>query len=345
MMFQKLVAIGFAATLLGSTVCLAQESIEDLRHILAEKDAEIQRKNAEIKQKDAEIQRLTQRVTVSDQAPAQGPAPSMPPQTSDEDINRALERALVRQGGLLLSSGTAEIGPNLQYSHQSIDTIAFRRDAFGPALDLSVGLPWSSQFAVQVPYVIEYRRTAVGSHNSNGLGDISLSLSHQLVDDQEGVPGLIGAFNYSIATGRNTLFSQPVPIGLGTGFDSAGASLTAVKRVDPLVLFATYAFMHNFSGTQGGNSVDLGNSNGLRFGTILATSPATSLRTDFSLTFFDKTRFNGIAFSGTDEPAAIFELGGSVLVWARTLFDVSVGAGVTRNSPDFRLNLAASVRL
>src|SRR5450759_2886616 len=344
MTFEKVVAMGFVASLLGSTACFAQESVDELHRRVAEKDAEIQRKNAEIEQKDAEIQRLTQRATVLDQAPAQAP-PTAPPPTSDEDINRALERALVREGGLLLSSGTAEIEANFQYSHQSIDTIAFRRDAFGPAFDSRVGLPWRSQFEVQVPYVVEYRRTAVESHNSNGVGDISLSLSHQLVADREGVPGLIGAFNYSLATGRNTLFSQPVPIGLGAGFDAVGASLTAVKRVDPLVFFGTYAFTHSFSGTQGGNAVDLGNSNGLQFGAILAASPTTSLRTAFSLTFFDKTRFNGVALSGTDEPAAIFELGGSVLVLARTLLDVSVGAGVTRSSPDFRLNVALSVRL
>ena len=339
MTFEKLVAMGFAASLLGSSACFAQESVDELHRRVAEKDAEIQRKNAEIEQKDAEIQRLTQRATVLDQAPAQAPP------TSDEDINRALERALVREGGLLLSSGTAEIEANFQYSHQSIDTIAFRRDAFGPAFDSRVGLPWKSQFEVQVPYVVEYRRTAAGSHNSNGVGDISLSLSHQLVAGREGAPGLIGAFNYSVATGRNTLFSQPVPTGLGAGFDAVGASLTAVKQVDPLVFYATYAFTHSFSGTQGGNPVDLGNSNGLQFGAILAASPTTSLRTAFILTFFDKTRFNGVALSGTDEPAAIFELGSSVLVLARTLLDVSVGAGVTRSSPDFRLNMALSVRL
>jgi hypothetical protein len=107
--------------------------------------------------------------------------------------------------------------------------------------------------------------------------------------------------------GDNTVFTSVKPTALGTGFDALQGSLTAVKRIDPLVFFGTYSYAHNFSDRKGGVEVDIGDSHEIRFGTILATSPDTSLRAAFDLTFFEKTRFGGRSLSGTDEPAGIFE--------------------------------------
>jgi hypothetical protein len=244
-----------------------------------------------------------------------------------------------------LSAGTFEIEPNFQYSHQTNDVTGFRRDAFGPALAGRVGLPWRSQFEMQIPYVVEDRRAGGGSSRSNGIGDLSFGLSHQLLSERGWVPDLIGSLSYTAATGANTLFSNfTSPVGHGAGFDTLAGDLTLVKRVDPLVFFGGYSFAHSFAGRQGANSVDLGNSNAVRLGSILATGPDTSLRAVFNLTFFERTVFNGIALSGSDEPSALMELGGSVVVSPSTLLDVGIGAGMTRSAPDFRLTVSLPVR-
>jgi hypothetical protein len=186
--------------------------------------------------------------------------------------------------------------------------------------------------------------SATESHISDGVGDPFFSLSHQFLPERESLPNLIGAIGYKPSVGDNTVFTSVKPTALGTGFDALQGSLTAVKRIDPLVFFGTYSYAHNFTDRKGGVEVDIGDSHEIRFGTILATSPDTSLRAAFDLTFFEKTRFGGRSLSGTDEPAGIFEIGGSVVLSERMLLDVAVGAGVTHSAPDFRLSVALPFR-
>jgi hypothetical protein len=262
----------------------------------------------------------------------------------DED-ERALERALVRQGGRLVPQGKFEVEPNFVYSHASVESNNFRRDSYGPGIDVRAGLPWSSQFDISVPYVWERRSSNTTSSRSDGIGDVSLTLSHDFQTEAEYIPGLIAFAGYNFATGENTLFSNfNSPVAHGAGFDSFDVGFTATKRVDPLVYYGGYTFNHYFSGSQEGNSVDLGNSHGLRMGSILAASPFTSIRATLDVTWYDRTEFNGRGLSGTDEPSAIIGIGGAVLLPPSSLLDVSVGAGLTRTSPDFRITVAYPVR-
>jgi hypothetical protein len=259
-----------------------------------------------------------------------------------EDSNRALERALVRERGLLLSSGVYEIEPNFIYSHASSGTL--RRDSYGPGIALRAGLPWGSQLDASLPYVVERRQTGAATTNSSGVGDFSIGLSHQLLTEQGARPSLIGSLSYQAATGKNTVFESGTPVAHGTGFNSIQASLTAVKRVDPLVYFGSYTFGHSFSRRKAGVEVDPGNSHGIRFGAALATSPETSLRAAYNLTFFDKTRYGGAELAGTDTPYGLLEFGGSTVLTDSMALDVVVGAGLTRSAPDFRITVALPIR-
>ena len=243
---------------------------------------------------------------------------------------------------MTLAPKTFELEPNFVYSHTSIT--GFQRDAFGPGVTVRAGLPWSSQLELALPYVVEHRRSGGVSTQASGIGDLSLSVSHQLLGERPRIPGLIVGLSYQAATGRNTLFQSATPVSLGSGFNAVQAFLTAVKRVDPLVFFGTYTLSHNIAEEKVGVEVDPGNSHTLRFGTILATSPSTSLRAAFNVTFFDTTTYGGTRLFGTDETFGMLEFGGSVLLGERTALDVAVGAGVTRNAPDFRIGIALPIR-
>ena len=270
--------------------------------------------------------------------------PGLPEHASpeDEEVNRALERSLVREGGLLLSAKTVELEPNFVYSHTTVDD--FRRDAFGPGLTLRSGLPWRSQLEVALPYVFEYRRSGGVTARAGGVGDLYIAVSHQFVAERPLLPGMIGGLGYQVSTGRNTIFESATPAALGSGFDTIQAFLTAIKRVDPLVFFGTYTFAHNFADTKAGVEVEPGNSSLLALGIILATGPSTSLRIASSLTFFDTTKYGGIPLTGTDEPYALLEFGGAVVLSESTALDVAVGAGMTRSAPDFRIRIALPIR-
>lgn len=324
--------LGAAALLLSSP--LPAQTVKELQRRLAETEAENQRLRQRIDVLEREV--TPRRIKQAAPAPVDG---------NDElsDSNRALERALVRERGLLLPPGRFELEPNFVYSY-SDNSASFRRDSFGPGLVLRAGLPWRSQFEVSVPYVFERRRNSGESTRSNGIGDIELGVSHQLLSEGRSTPDLIGAVSYQASTGKNTLFESGTPVARGTGFSSIQGSLTAVKRVDPLVYFGSYRFTHNFSDTKNGAKVDPGNTHGLRFGTALATGPDTSLRAALNLNYFDKIRVGGVALHGTDDPSAVFEIGGSVVLTESAALDVLVGAGLTRSAPDFRVIVAVPIR-
>ncbi len=139
------------------------------------------------------------------------------------------------------------------------------------------------------------------------------------------------------------MFAGNRSVALGLGVHSLGASLTVAKRVDPLAFFGSYSFARAFPRTYG-QTIDIGNTNNIRFGTILAASPEISLRAAFNLTFFDLTSAGSQRLSGTDEPAGVLEFGATVLFSGSTLRDVTVGAEVTRNSPAYQIGIAMPVR-
>jgi len=299
-----------------------------------------------LERKEAEVQSLRERIQVLEREltlrQAVQPRPPEAAGLDEEDINRALERTLVREGGLVLSPKTFEIEPNFVYSHLTDD--GFERNAYGPGVAFRAGLPWDSQLELALPYVVEYRSFAGVSTHAHGIGDLTVSVSHQLLSERPFVPGLVGGIAYLASTGKNTLFESGPSVALGGGFDAVQAFLTAVKRADPLVFFGTYTYSHNFSDEKAGLEVDPGNTNSLRVGTILATSPNTSLRAAFNVAYFNKTRISGQTIPGSDQTFGLLEFGGSMVLSERTALDVAVGAGVTSNAPDFRISVAVPIR-
>lgn len=296
--------------------------------------------------KDAEIRQLRQRIDTLERelTPRRIPASTPSPLSEDEDSdsNRALERALVRERGVLLSPRTVEIEPNFVYSQLSIDGL--RRDAYGPGLALRVGLPARWQLEAGIPYVWERRESGGVASRARGEGDAYVALSKQLLTERARVPSLIGTLSWQFANGRNTLFDSGQPVALGSGFEGLSAGLTALKRADPLVFFGGYAFTHLRPARKSAGEIDLGDSHALRLGVGLATSPTTSLRAAFSLRRFERARIDGAAIPGTDQSVGLIELGASAALNASTAIDVLVGAGVTRAAPDFRIGIALPIR-
>lgn len=319
-----------AATFGLATACAAQDS-DALQRKIAEQQATIERQQERIRLLEQEL--TPARVETE---------PPRVPRDESPDSNRALERALVREGGLLLSDGAIELEPSFVVSHSSGDG-GFRRNSFGPGLTLRTGLPWRSQVEVSLPYVFERIRDVGGSTHSDGIGDLSLAASHQFLAERDNWPSLVGSLSYQSATGRNTSYEQGPLVALGSGFPSLQASLIGLKRLDPLVFFGSLSATRFRERDKGGASIRPGNIYGLRFGTALATAPATSLRTAFSINVLDKTRING-AKVPTEDVNAFLELGGSAVLTPSTAIDILFAAGLTHNTPDFRLMVSVPVR-
>jgi hypothetical protein len=293
-------------------------------------------------------------------APKPAPKPAASEQAGREDEGaRALERTLVRAGGLVLPKGAFELEPRLQYTYRGFEGLRIvttggisqiapqdiSRNHLEASLALRAGLPWSMQAEVRVPYVWAYedRATLSASRESeriSGLGDIELALTRQFLDERRGRPALLGVLNWKSVTGEHEL----ARLSPGSGFPQLQAALTAVMRQDPLVFFGTVSYAHVFERERSGTDVDPGDSIGLKVGSLLAASPETSLRAGFDFTRSGRAKVAGSSVAGSDATVGILELGLATLLTGKTLLDVELGIGVTPDAPDFRVRLALPIR-
>lgn len=276
----------------------------------------------------------------------------------DEDLlARALERSLVLTGGILVPRGQYEIEPGLQFDYAGRTAIGLvRRENVVASLGLRVGLPWTSQLELSIPYLRQKVEVLVPGGTTvaddSGTGDIQIGLSKELLAPGRGGTSLIGNVTYQNASGDSNLALLANPAlgsllsstSLGAGFDSIQVSLTAVKRMDPLVFLGSLTHAFNRSTTAGGADIDPSDSTGANFRAILATSPSASLRLGFSLARAGDLSVNGTPLPASRQTSSLLELGGSVILTRRMLLDVAFAAGLTEDAPDFVVGVSLPIR-
>jgi hypothetical protein len=282
-----------------------------------------------IRERDAEIERLQRRVGILKKTP---PAPQ-----DEEETNRALERALVQQGGLLLERGVLELEPQLVYSHWD-RTRSSLRDVAEAAIALRAGLGWESQFQVRVPYVYA---SAAGDSGS-GFGDVDLTVSHQLRGEGKSLPSLVASLGWLARTGRDPLSSGGVPT--GGGFDVLQVGAIALKRKDPLVYYAGVSYAAPRPRTVAGTQLEPGDSVGVRLGSVLAASPQSSISVSLNLAFVGTARAHGERLADSDTVLGTLQIGLGTIVGRGTLLNVSGELRMTGAVPDFRLGVTLPIR-
>lgn len=321
-----------ALVLAGAPGPACAQTVEELKQLL--------------KERDAEISGLRRRL--SDALEGKSAPQAMPPAgetgagaskiTADEDAtNRALERVLVQQGGLVLPARAVELQPEFSYANWNKSSGTLQRALYGPALSLRAGLPYESQVQLRVPYLRS--ETALG--NASGVGDIDLALTKELALEKNGWPALLASVGYTSRTGQDALSGQ-IPI--GSGFNSLGGGLTAVKRLDPLVLVAGVSYSVPFARQVAGTEIAPGRSLGLRMGGILAASPETSISLGLNLSSAAATRIGGVDVPDSDMVFGTLQIGLGTLLTRRMLLNVTGDFRVTGNVPNFRLSFSLPTR-
>ena len=325
---------------------------------------------AQADERDALIRELRERLDALEKKledPPKPPAavakPPPPPPSESEEAGRedegarALERTLVREGGLVLPRGVIEFEPRLQYTYRGSEGLQLvvingvaqvaqqdvRRDEVEGSIGIRLGLRSSLQVEARLPYVwIDEKRATGGalieSERVSGWGDVELGVSKQLSTQRRG--GLLGSLMWKSAGGRHELGR----LSPGGGFPQLQAALVAVTREDPLVFFVSPSYTWVFARERNGVDVNPGNVIGVKAGTLLAASPETSLRGSLELSRSARTQVSGAKVPGTDTTVGILELGFGKVLTRRTLLDVQLGIGLTTDAPDFRLRLAVPIR-
>jgi hypothetical protein len=293
------------------------------------------------------------------------------PDDDDEDDEadlaaRALERALVQRGALLLPIWGFEIAPAFTYGHTSQDTFATVPSASDPTSPTTVGvrkrmhqltasltarfgLPLDLQIEASIPASLVLSNvTVAGAASSDasdfGPGDPRVSLTWQVIHGGSVAPDIFLAGSWKPRLGSSPFDAKPGQLGLGTGYDAIGGTVTAVKSADPLVLLANAGYTANLAvGTKLGRR-NPGNAIGVGGGAILAVSPDTSL--SFLLDFHYKPddTLGGKAVPGSDETVAVLQLGLGRVLSRSVLLNVTAAVGLTADSPNFQLGVSLPVR-
>ena len=287
-----------------------------------------------------------------------GPAPGRVV-VKEEDVERALERSLTREGALLLPAGVLEIEPGFGYFRREDDTptlVTMNGDVFPGKLErnvddlkadlaLRLGLPWDTQLEIGIPYMrraVEtvtgagFAPTGSGSRTGNGPGDVRVGLAKTLLREGLWLPDLVGRFTWDTDSGT----ASDDGISLGGGFQEFRASLTAIKRQDPIVFFGGLSYQHAVEKDR----IQPGSAVSANLGGFLALSPETSLRMLLSATIQDETRISGSRIGGSNRFAGNLVVGGSTLVAPGILLNLSAGVGLTDDADDFSVMLSLPIR-
>jgi hypothetical protein len=222
-------AIACGAALFSTTA--NAETVEELKRELAAKKAYI----AKLEQRLSDLERPpAAKPTVGAPPPGRVAITAAPPE--DDEMERALERTLVREGALVLPPWTFEVTPQFSYAHWDSVQDPFIRNSYSAGLSFRMGLP---QVTVSLPYVWNEGRDPFPF--SSGLGDAGVLLSKELLIDDGWVPNLVGSVGWTSPTSRGSAFT---PIPYVSGFQ---AGLIASKRLDPLVVFLGASYFSSAS--------------------------------------------------------------------------------------------------
>jgi hypothetical protein len=272
----------------------------------------------------------------------------------------------VQRGALLLPVWGFEIAPAFTYGHTSEDTVAAvpGADAAAPPTTVAVrrrlhqmtgsltarlGLPLDFQIEGSMPATfVQSNVTLAGTTSTDasryGFGDPRFSLTWQMIHAGSVAPDIFLAANWKPRFGSSPYDAKAGDIGLGTGYDAVGGTVTAVKSADPLVLLASASYTANFGVATEQGWRKPSNVFGWGGGAILAVSPDTSL--SFLLDFHYKPddTLDGKAIVGSDETAAVLQLGLGRVLSRRVLLNVTAAIGLTADSPNFQLGVSIPVR-
>ena len=264
-----------------------------------------------------------------------------------------------------------------------VDVREVKRSTVTGALTARYGLTNRLELEARLPYVYRSdatisREIFTGSasdrvFNSSGraIGDVELAARYQLNEGSASRPYLVGSLRFKSRTGKDpfevvtdcvtrcigntTGTGLPLDLPTGSGFYSLQPGLTWLFPSDPAVFFGGVSYTYNFKRSDvsrqvlGGEreaigTVEPGGIVGLNFGMGLALNDKSSLSLGVDLNSVGRTRQNGAPVPGSVRTQlASLLMGYSYRYSDKTAFSVTVGAGLTRDTPDLTLSLRVPV--
>ena len=259
-----------------------------------------------------------------------------------------------------------------------VDVREVKRNTFAAALTGRYGLTNRWEIEARVPYV--YRAdTSIGreilqgqSNNAafnssgNGIGDVEITARHQLNDGGVDKPFFIGSLRFKSRTGtdpfdvettRNVLGLRDglqTSLPTGSGFYGLQPALTALFASDPAVFFGTVSYLHSFArsgvirqtdnGPEDLGKIQPGGVFGFNFGMGLGLNEKSSFSIGYDHSSVGKTLQNGAAAADSVRvQLGTLLLGYSYRLSPQRTLSLSLGAGLTRDTPDVTLTVRVPI--
>jgi hypothetical protein len=238
-------------------------------------------------------------------------------------------------------------------------------------MDVKVPYVYRSDQTIGRPLDLDNTNTKAGSNqdevfNARGhhLGDVEFGLRYQFNQGGPSFPYFIGSLRGIFPTGTSpfdihyakgpeapTGFSLPTELPTGSGFYGVQPGLQIIYPSDPAVLFAGFNYLwrfkrHNESigGTYVG-TVDPGDTYQLNFGMGVSLNERSSFSIAYKHTYITKTRFGGEAPSdATDIQLSQLLFGYGFQFTPKTSLNLTVAAGLTRDTPDVGVTVRVPIR-
>lgn len=258
-----------------------------------------------------------------------------------------------------------------------IDVREVKRNTFNNTLTGRYGVTNRFEIEARVPY--SYRSDSsigcqlgqgcssdtVFSASGQGIGDVEVTGRYQFNDGGVDKPYYVGSLRFKSRTGRDP-FQVPVnttdtglgpvqdELPVGSGFYGLQPALTVLFPSDPAVFFGTVSYLHNFSrsnvvqqyaaGSTGDTSphkYSAGDVIGFNFGMGLGLNEKSSFSIGYDHASVGRSKVDGSALplASVRVQLGTLLLGYSYRFSSQRTLSISLGAGITRDTPDMTLTV------
>lgn len=258
-----------------------------------------------------------------------------------------------------------------------VDVRQVKQNTLTSALTGRFGITNRFEIEAKVPYVYRSNSTVsreifTGSAIDNvfetsgrHLGDAEVTARYQLNEGDASTPYMIGTLRFKSRTGKDpfevvtdcatrclgntTGTGLPLDLPTGSGFYTLQPGLTWLFPSDPVVFFGSFSYAYNFKRSNVSREVRDGQREflgdfragdilGMNFGMGLALNDKSSFSIGVDLNSVGRVKQNGLPVPGSVRTQlATLMLGYSYRYDPKRTVNISVGAGLTRDTPDLTL--------
>jgi hypothetical protein len=256
-------------------------------------------------------------------------------------------------------------------------------DVMTTDLTARLGVTDRLQLDVNVPYLVRrayYKSGGAGGNASGlvaattweaGLGDLNAGFSYRIAPETVNQPDIVASVRVKAPTGRDPFGIElvdvagsqgnlkiPRQLSFGTGLWATSAGFSVLKSLDPMVVFGSVTYFHNFRnsfddideapGEQPGQ-VDIGDALQYGAGVAFALNERSSLSTSFTQRFVRSTWLrsqggNWQKIIGSMANVALLNFGATFGLTDKVSLLGNVSIGMTSDAPNMVVSLMLPIR-